>query len=243
VSKPSIAVGHIRGDMVDGAWHDSMMKLLSFDSANARIVAGTGFTKGCYLDDNRNELVRDFLKLKADYLLMVDTDIEFEPHDVYQLYNEAQQNDRQIIGGMYFSFLAGRPGERGRLMPVWFSEAIPGGSLQVFHSFKPTEVIVPLAAMGMGFCLIRRDVFEKMATEMPEWAADDWTWFARDPYVWHGITKRYGEDTCFCTRAGELGIQTWGHKGVVLTHWKKTPIDFHMFRAFVELARLNGEEY
>src|SRR5215471_2903483 len=236
MSKPTIALGFIRGDMIDGAFHDSILKFLEFDSRERKLTVGTGFVKALYLDDKRNELVRDFLKTKADYLMMVDTDIEWEPPQIYQLIDEAEANDRAILAGLYFSFL--KP-ESWIPSPVWFSEVDDNGSLNVFGSFKPGEVIVPLAGAGMGFTLIRRDVFEQML-QIPEWQEDDWTWFGRDRYSWKGMPKHHGEDVCFCVRAGKIGIQTWGHKGVVVRHWKKIPIDFWLFRAMVETAQRDG---
>lgn len=228
--------------MVDGAFQDAVDNFLAFDSENRRLTIGRGMVKALYLDDKRNELVRDFLQTTGDYLMMLDTDIEFQPHQIYGLVDEAVENDRQILAGMYFSFLT----QKQILSPVWFSSMDEGGCLKTFGSFKAGEVIVPLIACGMGFTLIRRDVFETIA-KCDEWASDDWTWFGRDTYVYRlengkTLSKRYGEDTCFCVRSRQCGIQTWGHKGVVVRHWKKVPVDFRMFRAFVELARLEGAE-
>ena len=236
MSNPKIAIGYILGDMVDGPFMNSVLRFLEFDGRNRKLTMGAGFHKALYLDDKRNELVRDFLKINADYLMMVDSDIEWEPENIYQLIDEAEQNGRDILTGLYFSFL---DHNNAIPYPVWFSEIREGGSLVSFGSFKPGEVIVPLVACGMGFTLIRRTVFERMA-EVPEWRDDDWTWFGRDKLIWQGVPKHYGEDTCFCVRAGKIGIKTWGHKGVFVRHHKKTPIDFNLFRALVEQAKTDG---
>lgn len=236
MNKPKIALGWIRPDMVDGAFQDAVDAFFDFDSRNHRICIGRGFQRALYLDDKRNELVRDFLKSPADYLLSIDTDIEFAPEQVYQLVDEAVNNDRQILSGLYFSFLDPKSSWP---LPVWFSEIDDNGSCKTFGSFKPGEVVVPLAAAGMGFCLIRRDVFEKFLT-IPEYADDDWTWYGRDRYKWKGMPKHHGEDICFCARAGKLGIQTWGHKGIAVRHWKKIPVDLHVFKAMVEYAKSLG---
>lgn len=238
MDKPTIALGWIRPDMVDGAFQDSVDAFLDFDSRNRQLCLGRGFHRALYLDDKRNDLTRDFLKTPAKYLMSIDTDIEFAPHQIYEMVEEAEKNDRAILAGMYFTFL--KP-DSWIPSPVWFSEIDDHGSCTAFHSFKAGEVIVPLAAAGMGFTLIRRDVFEKMA-QVPEWRDDDWTWFGRDKYLWKGVPKHHGEDICMCARAAKLGIQTWGHKGVAVRHWKKIPIDFWMFRAMVEAAQREGHE-
>lgn len=236
MKEPKICLAWVRGDMVDGAFQDSVDNFLSFDSQNRRATLGRGFMKALYIDDKRNELVRDFLKTEADYLMSIDTDIEFEPPQIYQLLDEAERNDRHITAGLYFSFL--HPTNYFPL-PVWFSEVDDGGCLKMYEHFKPGEAVVKLAAAGMGFTLIRRDVFERMQ-KVPEYANDSWTWFGRDRYTWKGQPQHHGEDVCFCVRAGKLGMETWGHKGVPVRHWKKIPIDFNLFKAMVEQARADG---
>ena len=236
MSNPKIAIGYIHGDFVDGPFHHSLMNFTVFDSQNRRLLEGEGWQKALYLDDKRNELTRDFLKTRADWLMSIDTDIEWTPEDIYQLFDEAYLNDRQILAGMYFSFLVDN-----MLLPVWFSGIDDGGCLKTFGSFKPDEIVVPLTAAGMGFTLIRRDVFEGMEKE---YGHDFWTWFGRDPYFYKIdgklIPQRYGEDTCFCVRAGRCGFQTWGDKRIQVGHWKKTRLDFALFRALTEWARQHG---
>jgi hypothetical protein len=224
--------------MIDGVFKDSIDNFQAFDARNRRIALGQGFTKGNFIDDNRNELVRDVLMTPADYLLMLDTDVEFEPQHPYILLDEAVANDRAILSGIYFSFIID-----GKLRPVWFTDGVPGGPFNTFGDFMSENAIVPLGACGMGFCLIRRDVFEKMLC-VPEWMASHWTWFARDPYnTPDGMIRQHGEDLTFCLRAKKVGFQTWGHKGVELRHWKKTPLDAEMFRLFVEDSIRRGIEY
>ena len=238
MSKPHIAICGVQSDTSDFAFNQSILHFLHFDSTHEAYSININFEKGLYIDDNRNKIVRDFLKIPADYLLMVDSDIEFDPVQPYMLIDEAVKNDRQILSGLYFSFTDPK---RAWPLPLWFSEIDDDDCFKYWQSFEPGEVIVPLAACGMGFCLIRRDVFEKFLT-VPEYAEDDWTWFNRDRYKWRGQIKHHGEDVGFCARAGKLGIQTWGHKGVPVRHWKKWPIDFHVFQAMVEHAKQLGIE-
>jgi hypothetical protein len=83
-----------------------------------------------------------------------------------------------------------------------------------------TGQVIPLAAVGMGCTLIRRDVFEKLLDP----------WYERTSVKVGGKPVRGGEDICFCLRAGEAGFQTWGHAGVAVRHWKRIPLDFELFR-------------
>lgn len=239
MSQPTIVLGYVHGDMLDAAFKQSIDNFKAFDERSRRVAIAQGFERGNFVDDNRNAMVHDFLDTPADYLLFLDTDIEFEPHHPYVLLDEAVTNDRAIMSGIYYSFIID-----GKLRPVWFTDPLKAdGPVCAFGNFDPAEVVVPLAAAGMGFCLIRRDVFEKM-WGVPEWAADYWTWFGRDRYrIPDGTFKHHGEDICFCLRAKKIGIQTWGHKGVAVKHWKKIPLDEELFRVLVEDAQRRGVEY
>lgn len=236
---PKIAIGYVSGGAVEQRFMYSVQQFIEADAVDRHVYEGIGNTGGLYVDDNRNELVREFRKHSlADYMLMVDSDIQFDFTHVYQLLDDAEAHDRQIESALYFSFLAD-----GRMRPVWFDEVSPGGSVTTYGGNDPIELVVPLAACGMGFCLIRRDVFDKMA-EVPEWAADDWTWFGRDKYLLpNGLPKHHGEDICFCVRAGSIGIQPWGHKGVPVIHFKKTPLTIQLFQAVNEWEQRHNRSW
>jgi len=230
----TIAIGYIHGGSVDQPFMESLHRFLAFDSMSRKLTLGVGQVKGPYLDDNRNELARDFLKIPADYLLSLDTDIEFDPRGVYEMLDDMERHDRAIESGMYFGVLT------KKLRPVWF---VPGvdGAVKTIGQFSIGQV-VPLAACGMGYCLIRRDVFEKIIAA-PEYANDGWPWFCRQSILVDGVPAHEGEDIGFCLRAGKAGFQTWGNTNVQARHWKKYPLDLEMFRLYYEDALRQGKEY
>lgn len=229
-----LAIGYIHGGMVDQPFFESVQRFLAFDSSSRKLTLGIGHVKGPYLDDNRNDLAQDFLDIRADYLLVLDTDIEFQPESVYALIDDAEKHDREIESGLYFGFI------QNRLRPVWFVQNEQGG-LQFIGSFRMGDV-VQLAAAGMGMCLIRRDVFEKIA-KIPEYEMDPWHWFGRDPILVGNKMMHGGEDCVFGLRALKAGFPTWGNTNVMARHWKKYPLDFEMFRMMVEDCKRRGEEY
>lgn len=54
---------------------------------------------GPYLDVARNYVVAQFMAQDADYLLFVDSDIEFRPGDVHALLDRAERTNRAVVGG------------------------------------------------------------------------------------------------------------------------------------------------
>lgn len=222
-----VVIGYIHGSMIENAFMQSLWNLLTTDAGSRRKISGVIPFQGAYLDDNRNEVVRDFLTRDARWLLFLDTDHKFTPDQIYALIDEAERNDRAILSALYFGFVAD-----GHLRPVWFTslDSSDGGA-RTIGNFTTGEII-PLGACGMGCCLIRRDVFEAMQA-VPEWGNDSWTWFGRDAYVNKGKPYHYGEDICFCYRAAKIGFQTWGHSGLVIGHIKRQNLDFEAFRAYL----------
>jgi hypothetical protein len=232
----SIVIGYCHNGMNDEPFLESLLGFLAYDSNSRHLCQGALPEKGLYLDDNRNNNTRAFLKTKGDWFLSLDTDMEFHPTVPYELFDEAVKHDRPIISALYFSFIID-----GKLRPVWFIEGDGGGGVKNIGRFRTGE-IVPLAAAGMGCCLIRRDVFETIAKQ-DEYKNDSWTWYGREPFTLKGMPAHLGEDVSLCLRAGRLGLKTWGHGGVESGHWKKMKLDFNLFRLFYEDAKRRGEEY
>ncbi len=222
----TVMIGYIHGGEIVNDFMTSLFTLLAFDSNHARLFEKVQPIQGAYLDDNRNEVVRIFMQRQDKYLLFLDSDQKFSPEVIYGLIDEAERNARPILSALYFGFVAD-----GNLRPVWFIPPREGeGIVSTIGSFQ-TNKVIPLAAAGMGCCLIRRDVLEAVGAAH---ADDAWPWFGRDQYVHKGRKFAYGEDICFCVRASKLGFQTWGHAGVTIGHIKPINMDFEMFRMLLE---------
>jgi GT2 family glycosyltransferase len=220
-----ISIGYIHGGTLENEFVASLFNFLAHDSNNRRVVDGKVIKiRGAYLDDNRNEVVREFMERDHDYLLFLDTDHTFPPELIYALIDTAADHSFPICSALYFGEL-----KEKALQPVWFQPQVDGEGLRVMDSFQ-MGLVHPVSAVGMGCCLIRRDVLEVVGKAH---ADDAWPWFGRDQYTYKGRKYAYGEDMCFCVRAGKLGFQTWGHAGLVLGHIKKWTIDFAMVQALL----------
>src|ERR1043166_3383280 len=96
-----IVVGYIHNNSVDEGFTDSLLRLLVADRGKG-LIAGWESVKGLYIAKNRNKVCRNFLaRGKGDWLLFVDTDIVFNPEDVYALH----EFGKPISGGLYFTFM------------------------------------------------------------------------------------------------------------------------------------------
>ena len=142
-----------------------------------------------YIMDNslvyhaRNEILNYANQVQADYLLFVDSDIIFPS---YALKNLLDQN-RTMISGIYWSRseTVCKPIIYSEIKPRHIFRRIPELSNFTGQIQGCTEV----KACGMGFCLIRKDLIQKITKKFVS---------PFEPY------RGMGEDISFCYRVGKI---------------------------------------
>lgn len=160
---------------------------------------------GPYLDDARNHLVYDFLQYgKGERLLILDSDIEFEPAHVQRLVDD----DLPIVSGLYHNIFG------AVLAPVVFNKTDPEDWRTLHHieAWTSDDPIVQCDTVGAGFLMIRKDVIETFRAAYPK----PCQWF-HEPAIGEG---HMGEDVGFCIRAAEQGIPVMVDRRVELNHYK-----------------------
>lgn len=197
---PIIFIGFCHPGKVYTAWMESILGLLG----QFRVII-KGAEGGPLISRARNMLCEQFLKTEADYLLMTDTDVVFEPTDVQALLEAG----KPIVGALYFGILGRNPNST---FPVALS--YQDGVLQSLDDApsKLTEV----DGVGMGLTLIERSVIESLKPDSQ----------SNEPFaetVWpnlDGTLRHHGEDAIFCLKAKEKGFQTWLEPKARVGHMK-----------------------
>jgi glycosyltransferase involved in cell wall biosynthesis len=160
----------------------------------------------------RNLLVKDMLDVGADYLMFIDSDINFEPEDIFRLMAWAQDSKKGIVAGV------------PRVRDV----------NKTYIADLDHDANGDLTMNGMGlvrgkrvataFMLIQRSVITDMMAAHPDWTYLDKRCEKEVPALFDfKLTEEgyIGEDFLFCDRARELGYEVWidptislGHMGV-----------------------------
>ena len=187
----------------------------------------------------RNILVEGFLKSNATHMLFIDGDLGFDADDVVRMIKA----DKDLIGGQYAKkkinwdvvkrVVQGVPDIPGPHINAVIAESTfrPIGDQMSFDINQPVEV----ESIATGMMLIRREVFEKMAKELPEIEIISGGSETMDPKTMTRITdahrkahayfdvsidpvtKAYtSEDFTFCKRWRQIGGQ------VFLAPWTRT---------------------
>lgn len=221
-SVSKVFVGYLHPLTVDAAFHKSMTELLLWDAYGPRrIIGGGGRYSSANVSAGRNEIVADFLASKADWLLMVDSDMMFGPTLLDDLLDAADPDKYPIVGGLCFGVMD------GELFPTLYGlveGGQPGEYATVRYHDYPTDAMFQVAATGAACMVIHRSVCEAIGARGFNQA-----------HPWYQETemsgKPCGEDFTFCLRAGLCGFPVYVHTGIDVGHVKSQVLTRDMYEA------------
>lgn len=217
---PRVFIGVPRGGFRDDQWEISFRNLVA-DARTAGLLAGDPlFVQSCRVDNNRNEIGQRFLRdSHADYLLMVDDDMQFPRGTVQVLASLMKQHQLDILGGLYF-----QRGSDYHPHVYAYDDVRPDRYGEPAHQFswEKTTRMVKEAFTGM-------EIGDEPAlvANMPLWEVDATGTgciiiarrvLERTPYPWFRNEMGTGGDLMFCIKAKRAGFKTHTAAGVVCTH-------------------------
>ena len=235
----SVIVAYAHPGEVNGFFHDSLLRLLDYDRANAGQVAGrVSLRSGPRIATARNTIVRKFLESGAEWLWMLDTDMTFSHDTLERLMAAADPAERPVVGALCFG------GSRGGVVfPTLYRLRPPGpnqGPIEVIREYPP-DALVKVDATGAACVLMHRSVFERIA----DFARPDGTVAFPEPMVWFAETVYagidFGEDWTFCMRAQQVGVPIHVHTGIKIGHVKPAVVDEAAYIEYRERAAVVGE--
>lgn len=138
----------------DNRWHAMYgMSMISLVGAG-KVAITTAKVSGGGIHKARNNIAHDFMKSTADRLLFIDSDISFKPEQVFQLI----ARDLPIVASPYTHK---KPADPKTNIPAWSARAIDGEVPQ--SAPGPRQGLQKVAAVGTGFLMIKREVFETIS--------------------------------------------------------------------------------
>jgi|GEM_PF-3402103 len=150
----------------------------------------------------RNDLVS---QISGDWLLMLDTDLEFDPDFAARLIMMFERYKLDILTGLYA--YKNHPGVS--VVHIFNEET---GRHEPISTFDEASELVEISSAGGGCLLVRKSVYERIVTELME-----------PPFQ---IIGAYGEDHSFFMRARKLGIKAYCAWKVRATHLGYNPVEF-----------------
>ena len=157
----------------------------------------------------RNLLAQDMIESSCDYLLFVDSDINFEPEDIFRLMAWAEDPKKGIVAAVPRT----RSEDKVYIANLDYDE----NSELTMNGMG----LVRAERVATAFMLVRREVFITMAEAHPEWKYYDKRSDRVVPCLFDfELTEEgyIGEDFLFCDRARELGFEVWIDPTITLGH-------------------------
>jgi hypothetical protein len=165
----------------------------------------------------RNLIAKDFLASDCTDLMFIDSDINFNHEDIFRLMAWNTDPKKGIVGGVPVAR------KKGSIYISTLDQDADGGIYMNAYG------LVKAKRIATAFMLIRREVFETLRDNHPEWQYHDdrvengypdkicysFFDFKSEP------TGYVGEDYTFCDRASAHGYEVWidptiklGHMGI-----------------------------
>lgn len=221
----SVFLGYMWNESVKGTFHNCIINLLAHDLGNYQRVIPNGghMSVQCSsgrIPERRNDIARTFLAGDCEWLVMIDTDMGFEPDTIDRLIASADPKGRPVVGALCFGWKPLKEGPAGAVryepFPTLYRwvDAKDEPGFAVMHDFPEGEV-VPVAGTGAACLLMHRSALEKVRDEHgPEWFT---------PLRVRGTL--FSEDLSFCIRLATVGIQPHVDTSVKTSHEKAIHVD------------------
>ena len=157
----------------------------------------------------RNLLVQDLLEGQCDYLLFIDSDINFEPDDILRLMAWGTDPKKGIVAAVPRV----RSVDKTYIATLDYDE----NNQLTMNGMG----LVRAERVATAFMLVRREVFTTMIEAHPEWKYYDHRAEKTVPCLFDFMLTEegyIGEDFLFCDRTRELGFEVWVDPSITLGH-------------------------
>ena len=229
------------GGMCTGAYTQSLLALVGYFSARGHQVSCAFMFNESLITRARNNMTHQFLQSQCTHMLWIDADIKFRPEDAYRMF----EADKDVIGGIYpkkeinwqqVREAVGRGQENlANFTGSFVVNLVDNRPNVVVRQDQPCEV----AALGTGFLMVKRKVYEKLKKRTPQFANDmssikpgELIYAFFDTPI-DGESRRFlSEDYHFCHEwrraGGKVYAAPWcqlGHMGTYLFEGTLIPTD------------------
>lgn len=185
---------------------ECFVSLIAYLARDPKYIIATKFTTSAYLDCNRNELAKQAIEGKSDYLLMMDSDMTYPDTVLDTLISR----DKDVIGVVYYSLRWDKERKKAeRVGPILY-DYHPQKKLWAEWPKCDKKEPFRICAIGTGIMLIKTKVFEKV--EEP--------WFSFFTAKYRENVGIMGEDIAFCLKCMAAGVEIWADPTMDIGHCK-----------------------
>jgi GT2 family glycosyltransferase len=169
------------------------------------------------IDLARNELIERALKHNSDYIWFIDSDMILEEGILDNLVNM----NKDIASALYF--MRSPP-----YKPI--VKVIKDEKFFIVDRISLNQIL-EVDAVGLGCCLIKREVFEKMLEKNDNKPIFEF----KKHKLSNNEIEILSEDTAFCFKAKKTGFKIFVNTGLICKHIGKSFIDENFYNFYLNL--------
>jgi GT2 family glycosyltransferase len=166
------------------------------------------------IDTARNDLVERALKYNPDYIFFIDSDMILPDN----ILDDLVCMEKDIASALYFM----------KVPPYKPIAKIMKGKMFCIINSIPLNQVMEVDAVGLGCCLIKKEVFEKMKEKNEKM-------FRIEEQKINDKVQLLGEDTFFCLRAKESGFKIFLNTGLICKHIGKSLVDENFYKLYLNI--------
>ena len=172
------------------------------------------FIIGSLIYESRNNFAKQAIQLDCDYVLFLDSDMIF-PQDLIPKMLRHMEAGKDIVSGVYYR-------RRLPFTPVLFKTLHIDGADSSWEGYDnyPKDGPFELDAVGMGCCMIKKDVLLEIGLN------EGGQWFT--PLI------GFGEDLSFCSRAKKYGFKVWADPEIQCGHVGQVIVDRQLYESNIQ---------
>ena len=168
---------------------------------------------GSLIYTSRNAIATEAIKMDADYVFWLDSDMVFKSDTLVRMLETLKANDLDILSGLYFRRVP-------PYSPVLFDKIEMNGEECDYSEFQSIpDGLFEVGACGFGCVLMKTDVFFDVQAKFGNMFAP---------------IGNTGEDVAFCWRARQCGYKVFCDPSVICGHVGYSVVDEQFFKAFCE---------
>lgn len=231
-----VLVAYLTPDIGNAHFQIALNAMLHYDAGNSQRIHRHGdvvsHISGPRVAAGRNHLVEAFLHhpKRPEWLLMLDSDMVFQPTLADELVAAADPVSAPIVGGLCFA--GGRSGQvRPTIGVLTNNDPV---EFEIIWDY-PADSMVAIDWTGAACLLIHRSVLDDLGQQYEGRAHK---WFAESEYG----EKDYGEDVTFCLRSRKAGYPVHVHTGIKVGHMKMQVVDEETYLTYRRGITAMGED-
>jgi hypothetical protein len=218
-----MAIAYCSNGTVDELFLDSILSSCVQLTIEGFPIVGKLKAIGNQISRQREYILSNWEKEQVDWLLWVDTDIEFKPDDIKALWNLADKDTKPIVSGVYFISYE-MQNSLPTPVPALYVNGREDGGAEVLHPIPSDLEEMQIDSAGFGFLLMHRSVIQKLREKCKNLSPFSEINSVNGPFL--------SEDMAFFKNIKELEIPVYASLKTRLSHIKRFPLDQNYYNVF-----------